>query len=146
MNTVTTVPIEYNVSYTVSAKDLVESGLFYAGDQNPSNGASPEQRHDTLLACMKRKYEDCHPRFVSSVLENGNRKPVAIQFGDMFNPDYFEITNGHHRLAIAYYHDLPVNIIIFSNSQERYEYRFEATGSSIYSDGRKEDARWVGMI
>jgi hypothetical protein len=146
MNTVTTVPIQYNVAYTVSARDLVESGLFYAGDQNPSHEASPEERHETLIACMKRKYEDCHERFVTSVLENGNHKPIAIQFGDMFNPDYFEITNGHHRLAIVYYHNLPVKVIIFSNSEERFEYRFEATGSSIYSDGYPEDARWAGII
>lgn len=60
---------------------------------------------------MEEKYSECDDDFIESLVKTGQKAPVLIEKGQADNGNYF-VVNGHHRLAVAAHHNLPVLVLI----------------------------------
>lgn len=60
---------------------------------------------------MDEKYKECSEFFIESLTLDGQKAPVLIEQGTADNGNYY-VMNGHHRLAIAARHNLPVLVLI----------------------------------
>lgn len=57
---------------------------------------------------MDEKYSECDEDFVESLVKTGQKAPVLIEKSE---GNYY-VMNGHHRLAVAARHNLPVLVLI----------------------------------
>ena len=57
---------------------------------------------------MDEKYSECDEDFIESLVKTGQKAPVLIEKSE---GNYF-VMNGHHRLAVADRHNLPVLVLI----------------------------------
>lgn len=76
--------------------------------KNPSVSFSDGYLHEGL---MDEKYSECDDDFIESLVETGQKAPVLIEYGKADNGNYY-VMNGHHRLAVAARHNLPVLVLI----------------------------------
>lgn len=76
--------------------------------KNPSVGYSDGCLDDGL---MDQKYSECDEDFIESLVETGQKAPVPIEQSSV-NRDNYYVMNGHHRLAVAARHNLPVLVLI----------------------------------
>lgn len=76
--------------------------------KNPSVSFSDGCLDDGL---MDEKYSECSERFIESLTLDGQKAPVLIRF-DSDEDGNYRVMNGHHRLAIAARHNLPVLVLI----------------------------------
>lgn len=60
---------------------------------------------------MDEKYSECDDDFIESLVKTGQKAPVLIEKGRANNGNYC-VVNGHHRLAVAARHNLPVLVLI----------------------------------
>lgn len=60
---------------------------------------------------MDEKYSECDEDFIESLVKTGQKAPVLIEKGKADNGNYY-VMNGHHRLAVAARHNLPVLVLI----------------------------------
>lgn len=73
--------------------------------ENPSVSFSDGFLEEGL---MDEKYSECDEDFIESLVETGQKAPVLIEKSE---GNYF-VMNGHHRLAVADRHNLPVLVLI----------------------------------
>ena len=76
--------------------------------KNPSVSFSDGCLEDGL---MDEKYSECDDDFIASLTLDGQKAPVLIERGRADNGNYY-VMNGHHRLAVAARHNLPVLVLI----------------------------------
>lgn len=76
--------------------------------KNPSVSFSDGYLHEGL---MDQKYSECDDDFIESLTLDGQKAPVLIEQGTADNGNYY-VVNGHHRLAVAACHNLPVLVLI----------------------------------
>lgn len=87
-----------------SATDLIESGIFYTGDGIYPQGG-PDGYVEQVKRTLENKYTGCGERLINSCLEEGIVFPVLFIRAAPGSP-YFRSVNGHHRLSIAWKHNL----------------------------------------
>lgn len=73
--------------------------------KNPSVSFSDGFLHEGL---MDEKYSECDEDFIESLVETGQKAPVLIEE----NQGNYYVMNGHHRLAVAARHNLPVLVLV----------------------------------
>ena len=73
--------------------------------KNPNVSFSDGFLHEGL---MDEKYSECDEDFIESLVETGQKAPVLIEKSE---GNYY-VMNGHHRLAVAARHNLPVLVLI----------------------------------
>lgn len=76
--------------------------------KNPSVSYSDGCIEDGL---MDEKYSECDEEFIESLVETGQKAPVLIEQSSV-NRDNYYVMNGHHRLAVAARHNLPVLVLV----------------------------------
>lgn len=76
--------------------------------KNRSVSFSDGYLHEGL---MDQKYSECDDDFIESLVKTGQKAPILIEKGRADNGNYF-VMNGHHRLAVAARHNLPVLVLI----------------------------------
>lgn len=76
--------------------------------KNPSVSYSDGCIHEGL---MDQKYSECDEDFIESLVETGQKAPLLIEQSNV-NRDHYYVMNGHHRLAVAARHNLPVLVLI----------------------------------
>lgn len=99
--------------------------------KNPSVSFSDGCLSDGL---MDEKYSECSEPFIESLTLDGQQAPVLICF-DSDEDDSYYVINGHHRLAVAARHNLPVLVLIFSAGENEFEY-WDASESDYYPDSQ----------
>jgi hypothetical protein len=62
---------------------------------------------------MDKKFEDCSEDFLSSIINEGARKPVCIEVNRL-DSDYWRFGNGHHRMAVYLKYGLENLPVVFS--------------------------------
>lgn len=82
---------------------------------------------------MDQKYSECSELFIESLTLDGQQAPVLIDAHSAEN-DFFVI-NGHHRLAVAARHNLPVLVLIIPAGEEYFEH-WDASESDYYPDSQ----------
>ncbi len=110
--------IIYNRLYWANPDDMVASELFIAGDGDYSSNSALD-----LARCLVEKYDECSQGFIADLVTGGIVNPLWC-----YSRQEITILDGHHRLAVAYVHNLEVPLFIDTS----------VNGSKYYSQLRKE--------
>jgi len=98
-------PMSESVVMVMSVLDLIEA---LDGSVDMDFGGS-------FAGLMERKYDDCGPRFVESIVQTGVEAPICVQ---VKNGDWIQ-GNGHHRLSVMFRHDPFGDIpVVFSETSD----------------------------
>lgn len=82
--------------------------------KNPSVSFSDGYLHEGL---MDEKYSECGDDFIESLLKTGQKAPLLVEhnyYDDSDEHSYY-VVNGHHRLAVAARHNLPILVLVISS-------------------------------
>lgn len=97
--TVSLVDVQLEIPTWIHPDDLL---------QNPNVSFSDGVLDDGL---MDQKYSECDDDFIESLVKTGQKAPVLIEKSKADNRNYY-VMNGHHRLAVAARHNLPILVLI----------------------------------